>query len=164
VYARYRSPIQSIGRWKVTAWDVPLSMPGATTRYVDLNPGDFVFADDDGALVIPAAPVSEVLERAEAIDAEERDIRRDLAGGPFTGRRADQVWPCLASVAHAGRVTSRSTSWRADAVLGLVRRQTQVRLSLLLRATRASPDRPNSVTDTPPPERTRVRCRRRAST
>lgn len=81
VYARYRSPIQSIGRWKVTAWDVPLSMPGATTHYVQVNPGDFVFADDDGALVIPADLVSEVLKRAEAIGTKEQEIRRDLAGG-----------------------------------------------------------------------------------
>ena len=32
VYARYRTPVQSIGRWRVTAWQVPVDMPGATTR------------------------------------------------------------------------------------------------------------------------------------
>jgi regulator of RNase E activity RraA len=81
VYSRYRSPIQSIGRWKVTAWDVPVSLPGATTRYVEVNPGDFVLGDEDGVLVIPAAVSDEVLEKAEAIGAKEREIRRELRSG-----------------------------------------------------------------------------------
>lgn len=81
VYAKYRTPIQSIGRWKVTAWGTPVSLPGATARHVEVNPGDFVLADDDGALVIPAAVVDEVLGRAEAIGAKEREIRGDLASG-----------------------------------------------------------------------------------
>jgi 4-hydroxy-4-methyl-2-oxoglutarate aldolase len=81
VYARYRGPIQSIGRWKVTGWGVPVSLPGATTRDVQVNPGDFVLADGDGALVIPAAVAKDVLEKSEAIGAKEREIRRDLASG-----------------------------------------------------------------------------------
>src|SRR3970282_1420038 len=32
VYARYRTPVQSIGRWKVTAWQVPAYLPGATKQ------------------------------------------------------------------------------------------------------------------------------------
>jgi 4-hydroxy-4-methyl-2-oxoglutarate aldolase len=81
VYARYRTPVQSIGRWKVTAWDVPVSLPGATTRNVAVAPGDFILADDDGGMVIPASAVGEVLERAEAIGQKERAIRHDLASG-----------------------------------------------------------------------------------
>jgi regulator of RNase E activity RraA len=81
VYARYRTPIQSIGRWKVTAWGTPVSLPGATARHVEVNPGDFVLADEDGALVIPAAVVEEVLKQAETIGAKERKIRGDLAAG-----------------------------------------------------------------------------------
>lgn len=81
VYAKYKTPIQSIGRWKVTAWGTPVSLPGATARHVEVNPDDFVLADEDGALVIPAAVVDEVLEQAEAIGAKEREIRSDLASG-----------------------------------------------------------------------------------
>ena len=81
VYARYRTPIQSIGRWKVTGHGTAVSLPGATARHVDVRPGDFVLADEDGALVIPAAIVEEVLERAEAMEAKERTIRSDLASG-----------------------------------------------------------------------------------
>jgi 4-hydroxy-4-methyl-2-oxoglutarate aldolase len=81
VYARYRTPIQSIGRWKVTDWGVPVSLPGATTRSVPVSPGDFVLADADGAIVIPAASVERVLEAAEAIGWRERRMRAELAGG-----------------------------------------------------------------------------------
>ncbi|HEY4095464.1 MAG TPA: RraA family protein [Baekduia sp.] len=81
VYARYRTPIQSIGRWKVTGWDVPISLPGATAHAVSVHPGDFILADDDGAIVIPAAVVEEVLERAEAMGLHEQKVRAALAEG-----------------------------------------------------------------------------------
>lgn len=85
VYARYRTPIQSIGRWKVTGYGTPVSLPAATARQVEVKPGDFILADADGALVIPAAVVDEVLEQAEAIGAKERQIRSDLASGLSLG-------------------------------------------------------------------------------
>ncbi len=81
VYARYRTPVQSIGRWKVTGYEVPVTVPGATSRAVTIAPGDFVLADEDGAIAIPAAVVEEVLERSEAIGAKEQEIRDELGQG-----------------------------------------------------------------------------------
>jgi 4-hydroxy-4-methyl-2-oxoglutarate aldolase len=81
VFARYRTPVQSIGRWKVNAFGVPVVIPGATTTYVQVAPGDFVLADDDGAIIVPAGVVLEVLEKAEALGATERSIRLELANG-----------------------------------------------------------------------------------
>lgn len=81
VYARYRTPVQSIGRWKVTAWQIPVYMPGATTARVTVNPGDLVFADIDGAIVVPAAVCERVLAAAEELTATEVKIRGDLDGG-----------------------------------------------------------------------------------
>ncbi len=81
VYARYRTPVQSIGRWKVTAWQVPVYVPGATTARVTVVPGDLVLADVDGAIVVPAALSVAVLAEAERLTATEVDIRRDLDGG-----------------------------------------------------------------------------------
>jgi 4-hydroxy-4-methyl-2-oxoglutarate aldolase len=54
VYARYRTPVQFIGRWKVNAHQVPVSIRGATCSRVTVEPGDFVLADEDGAIAIPA--------------------------------------------------------------------------------------------------------------
>jgi regulator of RNase E activity RraA len=81
VYARYRTPVQSIGRWKVVASGEPVPMPGATIPAVTVSPGDFVLADADGAVVVPAEVAVGVLERAEALQAREVQIREELARG-----------------------------------------------------------------------------------
>ncbi|WP_082613873.1 RraA family protein [Bosea sp. Root483D1] len=81
VYARYRTPVQSIGRWKVNASQVPVLMRGATSRYVEINPGDFILADEDGAIAIPADRIEEVLVEAERLTAVEVSIRQELSRG-----------------------------------------------------------------------------------
>jgi 4-hydroxy-4-methyl-2-oxoglutarate aldolase len=81
VYARYRSPVQSIGRWKVNAWQVPLGVRGATAREVVVSPRDFILADEDGAVVIPAALIAQVLEQAENLTRKEVAIRSELSAG-----------------------------------------------------------------------------------
>jgi regulator of RNase E activity RraA len=82
VYARFRTPVQSIGRWRVVSYGEPVRLPGATVARVEVRPGDLVLADDDGgALVVPRARVAEVLERAEALAAQEGEVRRALEGG-----------------------------------------------------------------------------------
>lgn len=81
VYARYRTPVQSIGRWKVNASQVAVRIRGATSEYVTVNPGDFVLADEDGAIVIPDGVADTVLEHAEKLTETERLIRKELRGG-----------------------------------------------------------------------------------
>jgi len=81
VYARYRTPVQSIGRWKVKSWQVPTRLPGATSRYVTVNPGDFVLGDIDGVIVVPAGVAAAVLDKAERLTATEVKIRAELDAG-----------------------------------------------------------------------------------
>jgi regulator of RNase E activity RraA len=81
VYARYRTPVQSIGRWRVTGYGAPVVLPGATARFVTAAPGDFVLADEDGAIVVPATVVDEVIGKGEAMLEHERKIRAELAQG-----------------------------------------------------------------------------------
>ena len=81
VYARYRTPVQSIGRWKVTDWQVPVDMPGATRKRVKVRPGDFVLADIDGVIVIPERVAATVLAEAERLTKKEIRIRRELDRG-----------------------------------------------------------------------------------
>jgi 4-hydroxy-4-methyl-2-oxoglutarate aldolase len=81
VFARYRTPVQSIGRWRVTGTGETVPMPGATKAEVAVSPGDFVLGDEDGVIVIPAAVVERVLERAEELGAREVEIRGELARG-----------------------------------------------------------------------------------
>lgn len=81
VYARYRTPVQSIGRWRVEAWQVPVPLPGATKARVTVHPGDLICADTDGAIVVPAAICERVLAEAERLTATEINIRNDLDAG-----------------------------------------------------------------------------------
>ncbi|HVR51133.1 MAG TPA: RraA family protein [Pseudorhodoferax sp.] len=81
VYARYRTPVQSIGRWKVNGCQVPVLLRGATSKFVQVNPGDFILADEDGAIVIPAGHVEPVLLQAERLTEKESAIRRELKAG-----------------------------------------------------------------------------------
>ena len=80
-FARYRSPVQSIGRWKVTGCQVPLLMPGATAKRVDVRPGDFILGDADGVIVVPAEHIDAVVDEAERITARETRIREDIRQG-----------------------------------------------------------------------------------
>jgi regulator of RNase E activity RraA len=81
IFARYRTPVQSIGRWKVTAWQVPVVLRGATSNFVSVKPGDVILGDDDGAIVIPAPLVEQVLVESERLTATETAIRTQLSEG-----------------------------------------------------------------------------------
>ena len=90
VYARYRTPVQSIGRWKVTASQVPVYLKGATTTYVEIKPGDFILADEDGAIVIPAEVVEKTLAEAESLTQTEVKIRAELGKGMTLAQALEQ--------------------------------------------------------------------------
>ena len=81
VYARYRTPVQSIGRWKVTGCQEPVYLRGATSSSVRVCPGDFILADVDGGIVIPHAVVRDVLAEAERLTQMECKIRDELKNG-----------------------------------------------------------------------------------
>lgn len=81
VFARFSTAIQSIGRWRVTHWQEPVHLPGATIAQVLVTPGDFLLADLDGAVVIPADSVEAVLSEAEALTRTETQIRHALKSG-----------------------------------------------------------------------------------
>jgi regulator of RNase E activity RraA len=56
---------------------------GHLSRWVTVNPGDFIFGDADGIVVIPQALTLEVLEDAEKVqEIEEHQRARPRAGEP----------------------------------------------------------------------------------
>ena len=71
----------AFGGWEIIEVDLPVHLPGHLTHYVDVHPGDFVFADFDGVQLIPEAVVDEVLLRVEDIYEEENEERRKIAEG-----------------------------------------------------------------------------------
>ncbi|HKC26842.1 MAG TPA: RraA family protein [Jatrophihabitans sp.] len=76
VFCRYATPQDGPGRWEVTEW-------GGTVRIgeVDVSTGDYLFADSDGALIIPAELTSKVLEQAEQIVGVENRVRAAVIDG-----------------------------------------------------------------------------------
>jgi 4-hydroxy-4-methyl-2-oxoglutarate aldolase len=71
VFYKYRTSNGSLGRCLITAYQVPIRI-GRTI----IRPGDVVFGDIDGVLVVPRDVAYEVLLRAEEIKTNEKEIRR----------------------------------------------------------------------------------------
>jgi len=83
VFAWGPSPIDTTGRARVTNYNIPIIVGG-----VRVSPGDLVFADLDGIVVVPkdleSRVIAEVIERINTENA----VRRELAAG----RRMAEVW------------------------------------------------------------------------
>jgi 4-hydroxy-4-methyl-2-oxoglutarate aldolase len=86
VFARYRSPIEALGRDTMLKYQVPVRISGETCETVEVNPGDFIFGDEDGAIVIPKELVLPVLESCERIKGLEDQASRRFRQGRRSGR------------------------------------------------------------------------------
>src|SRR5258707_12221566 len=71
----------AFGGWIITEVNNPIYLPGHITHYVRVNPGDFIFGDNDGVQLIPERFVDEVLLRVEDIFNKENEEREKLAAG-----------------------------------------------------------------------------------
>lgn len=80
VFAAGMKPVDSAGRGIVTAYNVPVEC-----GEVIVHPGDFVFADFDGVVVIPAALLDQVLAIAKEKVSKENTTRAELAAGACLG-------------------------------------------------------------------------------
>ena len=67
-----------MGRGCVTAYNVPVEC-----GEVIVNPGDFVFADFDGVVVVPKLVVQEVIELAAEKVRRENSSRAELMKGAY---------------------------------------------------------------------------------
>lgn len=90
VFARYVSPVQSIGRWRVTRHAEPILVRGAVGALVPVAPGDFVLGDEDGVVIIAEQRVEQVLTRAEAIVRQEQEARRLSEAGMTAAEMLDK--------------------------------------------------------------------------
>lgn len=81
VFARYRTPIEAFGRWAMIDYQVPVLLAGELVDAVRINPGDFIFGDYDGVLVVPKDLTIKVLEECERIMGIEDHARIEFARG-----------------------------------------------------------------------------------
>ncbi len=88
VFARYTSPIESVTRATIVDVNCPLLMTGSLTEGALVRPGDFIFGDADGVIVIPRELALEALEKAEAVAKTEDLVRQEIGAGEHPAK----VW------------------------------------------------------------------------
>ncbi len=81
VFARYRTPIEAFGRYTILKCQVPVRVSGELRDTVVVNPGDFIFGDVDGVMVIPKELTLQVLTECERIVDLEDLARTEFARG-----------------------------------------------------------------------------------
>jgi 4-hydroxy-4-methyl-2-oxoglutarate aldolase len=81
IVARYHTPAQGIGRWRVVGRQIPVRMKGAVEAWVTIEPGDLVVADDDGVIAIPQALLTKIVPRVEEWSQGESSAREDVLRG-----------------------------------------------------------------------------------
>jgi regulator of RNase E activity RraA len=81
VFARYTSPIESLRRSRIHDIEVPISMTGTLTSQIRVDPGDWIFGDEDGVLVIPKDALAEVLAKSEEARDIEDKVRAEVQSG-----------------------------------------------------------------------------------
>lgn len=74
IFHRFTSPADAVGRFTVADFDCPVNVGG-----VRVKPGDYIFGDGDGIVVIPADLTLEVLAKAEEVSQRENRIRAEIS-------------------------------------------------------------------------------------
>jgi regulator of RNase E activity RraA len=99
VFSRFSSCTFSWGRRRFIDCQIPVRLSGHVSKWVTVNPGDFIFGDCDGILVIPQDLTVEVLESAEKVAEIEEEQRKRL----LAGEEREQVYK-VNRYAHIRRV------------------------------------------------------------
>lgn len=81
VFCRYRNPVEAFGRWVMLEYQVPVLVHGETVHALQVNPGDFIFGDLDGVIVIPKDIIATVLNECERVMGIEDVAREEFARG-----------------------------------------------------------------------------------
>jgi 4-hydroxy-4-methyl-2-oxoglutarate aldolase len=76
VFAKFKSSASSLGRWDIVDYQVSIKI-GNTV----IHPGDFVFGDTDGVVIVPKDITMDVLIAAEGVFERESGMREELRRG-----------------------------------------------------------------------------------
>ena len=75
-FVRYRTPLDSVPRWRVSDWGQPVTIGG-----VRVSLGDVIVGDLDGVVVVPRRVAQEVLARGEELVGTEGRVRSAVKRG-----------------------------------------------------------------------------------
>lgn len=76
VFCKYYTPVDVVGKWAATSLGEPI-----TIGDVHVHSGDYVLADRDGIVIIPAALVGEVVAETEEVLRKENLVRTAILLG-----------------------------------------------------------------------------------
>lgn len=76
VFCKYFTPVDVVAKWAVTAFGEPIQIGEVT-----VHTGDYLIADRDGIVVIPAAIAEEVVQEAEDVLRTENLVRKAILQG-----------------------------------------------------------------------------------
>ena len=76
VFCRYTTPKDVVGRWQADQFEGPIQI-GDVTIYND----DYVMADEDGVVIIPAEIAGEATTRTEEVMLTENKVRTAILQG-----------------------------------------------------------------------------------
>jgi regulator of RNase E activity RraA len=76
VFSRFVTPQDCVPRWELLGHSRPIVLGG-----VRVSPGDWIVADADGIVAIPAERCEQVLAKAEALVATEDEVRAAVRAG-----------------------------------------------------------------------------------
>jgi len=75
VFCRFNTPKDIVGRWVAASMGESIAIGG-----VPIHAGDYVLADRDGVVIIPAAMAEEAIARTEEVAATESAMREAILG------------------------------------------------------------------------------------
>lgn len=83
-FCRFRNPVEAFGRFMAVDYQVPIFVQGMDGKLV-VNPGDYIFGDNDGVVIVPKDKTLEVLKISEDSYEAEGKSRDAMAKGrdPF---------------------------------------------------------------------------------
>ncbi len=81
VFCRYQNPVEAYMRWSYYEWQQEIGMRGALSAIVPVHPGDFMFGDLDGVVVVPRELTVEVLDKTEELIRHEDQVRAEFESG-----------------------------------------------------------------------------------
>ncbi|MEO8485310.1 MAG: RraA family protein [Betaproteobacteria bacterium] len=76
VWCSFLTPSDIVARWIPDAYGAPIDIGGVT-----ISTGDWLLADRDGVVIVPAAIAEEVVRRTEEVVSTESEMRKALVGG-----------------------------------------------------------------------------------
>ena len=83
-FCRFRNPVEGLGRSMIVDYMIPIYVNGIDGM-IRVDPGDFIFGDNDGVVIVPKNETIRGLEQAETWFENEKKSRQAMAEGmnPF---------------------------------------------------------------------------------